>query len=363
MISMHQAWLKNTYWPFVAAIVGLLGVGLLFVYSASHYDPGNYEIKQVFWIAVACAIFWLSSLAGYRAFLGVAPLLYGVSIAGLAFVLVAGRATLGAQRWIQFGPLALQPSEFAKLATVLLLAEFLGERPLWESQTKGIFQAVLIGALPLVLILKQPDLGTAIVLCGMVTAVLFLWGVRVRIFFGVFALLAGIAPFLWGFLKEYQKKRILVFLDPGMDPLGAGYTAIQAKIAVGSGGFLGKGYLAGTQTQLQFVPEHHTDFIFCVFGEEWGFAGALVLLGLYFLLFHSAFRIIAATTDMKARLLGTGIIAMLFVQVFVNIGMSIGLMPITGITLPLVSYGGSSLVSTAAALGIILSIYRERSIF
>ena len=363
MNSMRQTWLKSIYWPFVAAIAGLLAVGLLFVYSASHYEAGDYEVKQMFWIAVACAVFWGSSQLGYRAFLGVAPLFYGLSLIGLAFVLVAGRATLGAQRWIQLGPLALQPSEFAKLATALLLAEFLGEHPLWESQTKGIFQAMLIGALPLILILKQPDLGTAIVLCGMITAVLFLWGIRYRIFLGVFALALGVAPLLWGFLKEYQKKRILVFLDPELDPLGAGYTAIQAKIAVGAGGLLGKGYLAGTQTQLQFVPEHHTDFIFCVFGEEWGFAGSLILLGLYALLFHSALRIIAATTDAKARLLGTGILAMLFVQVFVNIGMSIGLMPITGITLPLVSYGGSSLVSTAAALGIILSIYRERSIF
>ncbi len=360
---MRQAWLRNTYWPFVAAIAGLLAIGLLFVYSASHYEPGDYEVKQMLWIAAAGGAFWLSCALGYRTFLGVAPLFYILSLAGLAFVLVAGKTTLGAQRWIQLGPLAFQPSEFAKLSTVLLLAEFLGEHPLWESQTKGIFQAILIGTLPLVLILKQPDLGTAIVLSGMVVAVLFLWGIRYRIFLGAMAVILGGAPFLWSFLKEYQKKRILVFWDPKLDPLGAGYTAIQAKIAIGAGGLWGKGYLAGTQTQLQFVPEHHTDFIFCVFGEEWGFIGSLILLGLYLLLFQSAFRIISATTDVKARLLGTGIVAMLFIQVFVNIGMSIGLMPITGITLPLVSYGGSSLVSTAVSLGIILSIYKERSIF
>jgi len=193
--------------------------------------------------------------------------------------------------------------------------------------------------------------------------VVFMWGLRYRYFITAFLSLAVTAPFLWTLLKTYQKKRILVFLDPTMDPLGAGYTAIQSKIAVGSGGLLGKGYLAGTQTQLQFVPEHHTDFIFCVFGEEWGFMGAILLLGLYWLLFSSAFKIISATTDQKARLLGSGIMAMLFVQVFVNIGMTIGLMPITGITLPLVSYGGSSMISTAIALGLILSIYRERSIF
>ncbi len=357
------AWLKDTYWPFVAAIAGLLAISLLFVYSASHFDPGRYEVKQVFWIALACIVFLASSALGYRTFLGAAPFFYLIVAAALLFVLAAGRTTLGAQRWIQLGPLALQPSEFAKLALVLFLADFLGDRPIIEQEGKTLFQALLIVLIPLGLILKQPDLGTGMVVLAMMITILFMWGLRARFFIGALVTAAAAAPFLWTLLKSYQKKRILVFLDPGSDPLGAGYTAIQSKIAVGSGGFLGKGYLAGTQTQLQFVPEHHTDFIFCVFGEEWGFAGSLILLGLYTLLFSSAFRIIAATTDMKARLLGSGILAMLFMQVFVNIGMSVGLMPITGITLPLVSYGGSSMLSTAVALGLILSIYRERSIF
>lgn len=364
MNSMHApAWLKNTYWPFVAAISGLLAIGLLFIYSASHLDPAHYEVKQVFWIAIAGAVFMISSVMGYRSFLGVAPFFYVMVTATLFLVLIAGKTSLGAQRWIQLGPFALQPSEFAKLATVLFLAEFLGDRPIIEQEGKTLFQAAMIGFVPLALILKQPDLGTAMVILAMIITLLFLWGLRYRILIAAFSIAAVAAPFLWSMLKGYQKKRILVFLDPGLDPLGAGYTAIQSKIAVGSGGLFGKGYLAGTQTQLQFVPEHHTDFIFCVFGEEWGFMGSLILLGLYGLLFSSAFRIISGTTDAKARLLGSGILAMLFMQVFVNIGMSIGLMPITGITLPLVSYGGSSMISTAAALGIILSIYRERSIF
>ena len=171
------------------------------------------------------------------------------------------------------------------------------------------------------------------------------------------------APFFWQLLKDYQKQRILVFLNPSRDPLGSGYTAIQAKIAVGSGGLFGKGYLQGSQSQLQFIPEHHTDFIFCVIGEEWGFIGALLLLVLYGTLFKSAFDIMSQTTDPKAKLLITGILAVMFSQVFINIGMSFGLMPITGLTLPLISYGGSSLVATSVALGLVLSVYRERSIF
>lgn len=356
-------WLKNTYWPFVAAIAGLLTISMLFVYSASHYDPSHYELKQFFWIGLAALVFMVSSMMGYRNFLGFAPIFYIGVIATLFFVLIAGRMTLGAQRWIQLGPFALQPSEFAKLATVLFLADFLGDRPLPEREGRTLMQGALIGIVPLVLILKQPDLGTGMVLLTMLITVFFMWGLRYRYFIVSFVTMAVTAPFLWTLLKTYQQKRLLVFLNPNMDPLGAGYTAIQSRIAVGSGGLFGKGYLAGTQTQLQFVPEHHTDFIFCVFGEEWGFIGSLILLGLYLLLFSSAFRIISGTTDSKARLLGSGIMAMLFLQVFVNIGMSIGIMPITGITLPLVSYGGSSMISTAIALGLILSIYRERSIF
>jgi rod shape determining protein RodA len=245
----------------------------------------------------------------------------------------------------------------------MALANFLGSHNVWEKENKIVLAAVGIGLAPCVLIMKQPDLGSAILFVPLLTALLFQWGIRYRHLilsatFGIFSL-----PFFWGILKEYQRKRILVFLDPQRDPLGSGYTAIQSKIAVGSGGLFGKGYLEGTQSQLQFVPEHHTDFIFCVIGEEWGYAGSLIVIGLYILLFRAIFGVIEKTTDMKAKLLGSGILAVMFAQVFINIGMSFGLTPITGITLPLISYGGSSLLATALALGLVLSIYKERSIF
>jgi rod shape determining protein RodA len=290
-------------------------------------------------------------------------LLYWISIVLLFWVSIAGDARLGAQRWLSIGPLSIQPSEFAKMATVLALANYLGSHHSWEKENRIILTALGMVLLPLVLILRQPDLGTALLLIPMTVVLLLLWGIRYRYLIGTVLLGFLSAPFLWGLLKEYQKKRILVFLNPNLDPLGAGYTAMQSRIAVGSGGLLGKGYLAGTQTQLQFVPEHHTDFVFCVIGEELGYLGSLILLILYGFLFRAAFQIMEQTTDVKAKLLISGVLAVLFSQVFINVGMSFGLMPITGITLPLVSYGGSSFIATMIAVGFILSVYRERSIF
>ncbi len=360
---MARPWHKDTYWPFVLSFAGLLMAGLLFVYSASHYDPAHYEVRQLFWIVVALFFFAAGFSMGYRTFLGFARIFYGITILMLLFVLVRGHARLGAQRWIELGPLALQPSEFAKLSVLLVLADFLGGQPIWENKAKTLFGAMAVVGVPLLLILKQPDLGTALVLATMTFFMFFFWGLPYRYFIMSIVSAALATPLLWAGLKDYQKSRLLVFLNPDRDPLGAGYTAIQSKIAVGSGGLLGKGFLAGTQTQLKFVPEHHTDFIFCVFGEEMGFVGAIALLFLYGLLFQTILKILEHTTDMKAKLLALGLLSLLFAQVFINIGMSFGLMPITGITLPLFSYGGSSLVSTAFGLGMVLSIHKERSIF
>lgn len=358
-----RRWLREIHWPLVFSAAGLMMMGTLFIYSASVHDYGRYATKQFFWIPFGFLVLFVVPWLGYRTFLGMSYLLYVISLALLAGVLAAGEARLGAQRWISLGPLDIQPSEFAKIATILALANFLGSHPPWEKNGRMILIALGMGLAPLALIVKQPDLGSAILFLPVIFILLFLWGIRYRILAS--AAVAGLIgiPFFWQFLKVYQKKRILVFLNPDLDPLGAGYTALQSRIAVGSGGLFGKGYLAGTQSQLQFVPEHHTDFIFCVIGEEWGFAGSLVLLILYGFLFRAAFQVMGHTTDHKAKLLIGGILAVLFSQVFINIGMSFGIMPITGITLPLVSYGGSSLAATALALGLILSVHKERSIF
>lgn len=360
---MFQKWLKQTHWPLVFAAAGLFLIGTLFVYSAAYHDSGHYLTKHFFWVFVGFLVLFSIPFLGYRSFLSVSYLLYVISILLLLAVDILGEARLGARRWLNIGPLAIQPSEFAKLCTVLAVANFLGSNHSWEKKPGIILGAMGMTLIPFLLILKQPDLGSASMLIPMILAMLFLWGISWKIiaFTGVCGGVA--APLMWEFLKPYQKKRIMVFLNPNLDPLGSGYTAVQSKIAVGSGGLLGKGFLAGTQSQLQFVPEHHTDFIFCVLGEEWGFVGALLLLGLYGLLFHSAFQVMENTTDIKAKLLIAGILSVIFFQLLINIGMTFGIFPITGITLPFISYGGSSFVALAIALGLILSVYKERSIF
>ena len=360
---MLYRWFREFHPSLIFATLGLICMGTLFVYSASHHDSSAYLTRQIFWVIVSLGVLFIVQNFGYRTFLSMANLFYIFSILLLIWVLIAGATRLGAQRWITLGPLVIQPSEFAKLATVLTLANYLGNHQPWEHSTKNILWAIAVALLPFLLIVKQPDLGSALVFLPALAAVLFIWGIRKRIFIFSFILILVSTPIFWHFLKPYQKKRIHVFMDPMQDPLGAGYTALQSRIAVGSGGLWGKGYLEGTQSQLDFVPEHHTDFIFCVIGEEWGFIGSLILLALYWLLFKAALTVMDQTTDIKAKLLITGFLATIFTQVFINIGMSFGLMPIAGITLPLVSYGGSSMVATTFSLGMIMSIYKERSIF
>jgi rod shape determining protein RodA len=281
----------------------------------------------------------------------------------LVLVLVLGRARLGAQRWFNVGGVAIQPSEFCKLIYVIMMASYLGHSREHLSELKGFFVPVLLTVPPFVLILLQPDLGTALVLVPVFFAMLFIAGTRMRylIVTGVGGIL--FSPVFWHFLRDYQKKRLLVFLNPDMDPLGAGYTIIQSKIAIGSGGLFGKGWLSGTQNMLNFLPERHTDFIFSVIGEEWGFMGAVMLITLYFILLKRAVMIVERTTDIYGRLLGVGIITMLGFQVFVNVAMTIGMMPVVGIPLPLISYGGSSLWTTIIAIALLLNVDMRRTRF
>ncbi len=360
---MVPRFLKGIHWPIVFVMLVLSGVGIVAIYAASFRMPGDYATKQLMWMGIAFLVFLLSVWVGYRSLFNMSYLLYAIALILLLYVAFFGGVRSGASRWINIGPYALQPSELAKVATILVIAEFFSSR----SPESGQFQTLLLGgalmAVPVFLILKQPDLGSALVFFPVFFAIIFLWGVRVRYLVGFFLLSAGVFPLLWHALKPYQQKRILVFLDPSIDPTGASYTAIQSKIAVGSGGLFGKGYLQGTQTQLDFVPEHHTDFIFSVIGEEFGLMGVVLLIFLYAQLIRYGFQIMRHTTDMKARYLALGIVVMFFFQAFVNMGMTIGIAPITGMTLPFISYGGSSLLASFFALGLLVSIYRERSIF
>lgn len=354
---------KGFYWPLFRTAVVISLLGLIAIYSGSSGLSSNFAVKQLLWLGIAILFLFAIVWFGYRTFLSFAYPMYVTAILMLLFVMFLGSVRLGAQRWIHLGPLAIQPSEFAKIATILMLAHYLGERARNRYQTKRFLVAFFIVAFPMLLILEQPDLGTGLIFMPILFCILFLWGVRLRYLFITLSLGLASLPVFWFALKQYQKNRLLVFLNPNIDPLGSGYTAIQSKIAVGSGGLFGKGFLHGTQIKLNFLPEHHTDFIFCVVAEEWGFLGSLCVLLLFALLFMKMLRVIERTSDTRARLIAAGVVSMIFFQVLVNIGMTVGLMPITGLPLPFFSYGGSSLVSMFAAVGLLISIYKERSIF
>lgn len=355
--------LKDFHWSLFFLTAALAGCGLVFIASASSYFESSYVTKQLAWIAVGLASLLFTVWVGYRSFLNLSFVFYGISILLLLLVFLTGAVRQGAQRWLDFGFIALQPSEFCKLAAVLALARFLGSRKPTQDHWMSFFLSALIVVFPLGFIVKQPDLGTALIFVPIFFCMLFVWGAKLRYLVTTVLLGAASLPLLWFLLKEYQRRRLLVFINPDIDPLGSGYTAIQSKIAVGSGMIFGKGWFQGTQNRLHFIPEHHTDFIFSVIGEEWGFIGAVVLLMLYLAFFWKATSVGNQSTDMSIRLLVVGIVSMFAFQVFINVGMTIGLAPITGIPLPFASYGGSSLISAFIAVGLLISIYRTRSIF
>lgn len=360
---MAPKFLKDIHWPLTFLTILLAAVGIFSVYSATFRGTTDYAQKQLIWGLIGIIVFFLTMRLGYRFFLNISYTFYIITVVLLVWVLFFTDARSGANRWISMGPFALQPSEFAKMATILMLANFLAGRNPGSKHFQHLVLTVLFVGMPAFLILKQPDLGSCLVFCPILIAILFSWGVKFRYLIGCFILGAASLPFLWHALKPYQQKRLLVFLDPSIDPIGASYTAIQSKIAVGSGGLFGKGWLQGTQTQLDFVPEHHTDFIFTVIAEEFGFVGAIFIIILFALLIAYSFQIMRHTTDHRAKLLAIGVIGFFSFQVIINIAMTIGLAPITGITLPFLSYGGSSLLATFFAYGLLASVYRERSIF
>ena len=288
-------------------------------------------------------------------------LVYVVAFLMLAAVTFVGHSALGAQRWIGFGPLVFQPAEPAKLLIALSVAAILANpKRTYKKWWEMLVPIAAVGA-PVLLVLKQPDLGTALVLVAILTAMLF-FALPNLVQFGAYAAAVVAAALVSPlFLHDYQRQRLLVFLDPNHDPQGSGWSLIQSKIAVGSGQLLGKGLFNGTQTQLGFVPEHATDFIFTVVGEELGFIGSMVLLGLYALLLGMGLLAVSAARDKYGLLVAAGIVAMFAFHILVNVGMTVGIMPVTGIPLPFISYGGSSLVTCMASVGVLLNIHMQRT--
>lgn len=358
---------KNLDFSLIVLVLVIFIMGLLFLYSASYQKSlslsKNFTLMQLAWMGLSIIFFIMIIIIGYQHLLDGAYILYVLGLISLLLVLFFAPLRFGARRWFDIGPLTIQPSEMVKLLTIIALARYLGRRDPKAGGLISLLVCLLIIALPALLMFKEPDLGSGLLLFPVLLVMLYAFGIRRRYLLYLLAGALMASPIMWHFLQDYQKKRLLVFLNPNLDPLGAGYTVIQSKIAIGSGGLLGKGWLSGTQNQLNFLPERHTDFIFSVVGEEWGFCGTLILVLLYFLLIKKMLEVISLTKDMYAKLLGVGIVTLVWAQVIINIAMTLGLMPVVGITLPLISYGGSSLFTTVISLAIVLDINRRRKVF
>jgi rod shape determining protein RodA len=346
-------------WGLVLLALTLVALGLFNLRSAAP-DPGllpRQGVAFLLGLVLAVGVQFLSR----RTVFALAYPLYALSLALLVLVLLVGREINGAKAWFVLGPLQFQPLEVAKLGLVLALARLLENRPVlrvWDYLLPGLLTLPVVA-----LLLLQPDLGGTLVVLFGAFAVLWVRGLPWRhLLVGVLALALLVPTVVWPNLKPYQRERVLIVLDPYRDPLGQGFQVIQSTIAIGSGGVLGKGYGQGTQTQLGFVPFRHTDFVFAVWAEEWGFVGAVALLGLYALFLLRLFALALECPRLADRLFLAGVGGMLGFQVVVNLGVALGVMPVTGLTLPLFSYGGSSLVATLLSLGLVLLVHRDRAV-
>jgi len=362
-------------WVFTGVLLLLMALGCLFIFSASSaLQTRALFYKQLFWCFVGLACFTGAALMDYRLLFRVHHWIYGLMLAGLIVVLFFGKSVYGARRWISLAGFQIQPSEPAKLGLILTLAALLSDPSRDPASWRTLLLCLFATLLPLLLIALEPDLGTAMVLLPVLGVMLFCGGAPLRPLLWTAGVgLAGLLVLvLWlrfspetvPLLEEYQKNRILVFLNINNDPLGAGWNKMQSAIAVGSGGWTGKGFLQGTQNMLGFLPRKvaPTDFIFSVIAEEAGFRGGLTLIGLFSLLFYRCVRAAVRARDGFGRMLAVGAGTLLFSHVFVNIAMTIGLLPVTGLPLPLISYGGSFMVTVMIAAGLVQSVYSRRRI-
>ena len=357
MVGIDRRLLQNVDWMLLVTSTCVVGLSALTLSSVSVGRAGGVvAMRQLAWFGVGLFALLVVASLDYRRLVRAAPLFYVLGLAALAAVFVLGRTVSGARRWIVLGSLSIQPAEFFKICFVLAAVWLLSSR--WAQPVTGAVLAAALPmiAIPFVLIIKQPDLGTALLMFPVLIVLLVAAGMRLKLLGGLG--LAGVLalPLVWFAMKDYQRERILVFLDPFRDPQGSAYNVIQAKIAIGSGQLVGKGFAGATQSRLAFLPERHTDFIFAVFAETWGFIGCLVLLTCYAVLLLRGFDIAASAREPVGRLLALGATALLGVQVLVNVGMVSGLMPVVGVPLPLMSYGGSSMLVSLMALGLLLSV-------
>jgi rod shape determining protein RodA len=349
-------------WGLLLVTLALLAIGVLFIHSASYkittgtYD--GYASRQIEWVAYGLGLFFVLLFISYRTIGNLSPLIYIANLAGLAAVFAFGVSVKGSQRWIPLGSIRVQPSEFMKIAIIIVLARYAAKGQKL-SEFKGLIVPGVLCIIPMAMIALQPDMGTSLVFVPVYFATMFVGGARVKHLLILVLLGIALMPVLWfGVMKDYQKGRLMAFVSPQSSEyrLSEGYHVIQSEVAVGSGGLTGKGWGMGTQNTHGVLPERHTDFVFSVIGEEWGFAGCVFVLALLFGIMLLCLDVAYSTNDPFGRLLAVGVATMIFVQTVVNVGMTVGLMPITGLTLPFMSFGGSSLMTSMAGLSLVVNV-------
>lgn len=363
---MNKRWLRRMDLPLIAAVVGIIILSLVTIGSATHVNMVSGGDRLWFvqrqgmfaLLDVALAIFLLNF--DYKSLQHYSKKIYIFNLIMLLAVMLVGETALGAQRWIQIGPITIQPSEFSKVLMIVALAALLQDKVGKINTLFDLFPLAVFVGVPFLLVLKQPDLGTSLVFMAIFFGMVFACGINWKLLGGIVGVALAGMPVFWHFLQDYQKMRIRVFLDPNVDPLGSGYHIIQSKIAIGSGLLFGKGLFEGTQSQLNFLPENHTDFIFAVVGEELGFVGSAFLLLMYLVIFWRGMKIAREATDPFGMLLAVGITSMLAFHVLVNVGMTTGIMPVTGIPLPFMSYGVSALTTNLISIALLLNINMKR---
>lgn len=350
-------------WGLILLVTATAAIGVAMLYSAANGSWNPWATRQIARYAVGLVILITVALVDIRFWWRYSYLLYAALLVLLVAVEIVGSIGMGAQRWINLGIIKLQPSELMKVGLALALARYFhGVSTEDVRRIHYLFVPLLLIGLPSALVLKQPDLGTALFLIMIGGAVFFVAGVRLWKFGVVLAATGAAVPIVWSTLRSYQQKRILTFLDPESDPLGAGYHILQSKIALGSGGLFGKGFMQGSQSRLNFVPEKQTDFIFTMIAEEFGMVGGLVLLGLYILIMIYGFAIGLHSRSHFGRLLALGMTSMLFLYVFINIAMVMGLIPVVGVPLPLISYGGTAMLTLMIGFGFLINVYVHRDV-
>ena len=352
---------ENIDYTLLVTVVILCFYGLVVLYSSTRMttaggDSYYFVKRQAVWILIGFAFMVATLFIDYHYIEKYSKFVYFVAIILLAMVIFSGRMTYGARRWLPIGPFEFQPSEFAKIALIIFLADFLNK---YREKLDYFFYFLIpfvYTGLFILMVFKQPDLGTSLVYLAILIIMLFVVGVKIKFLAAVFFTALLSIPILWTFLEEYQKNRIILFVNPNIDPLGGGYNVIQSRIAIGSGRLLGKGLFEGLQSQLHFLPAQHTDFIFSVVGEELGFLGTIFLLSLYVIVLWRGIKIAREAKDLLGSLLASGAVAFLLFHIFVNIGMAMGILPATGLPLPFLSYGGTFMISNIIVIGILLNV-------